>query len=87
VRHLFVEFKKVYDSVKRKVLYNFLIEFGIPTKLLNLTKMCRNETYNRVRLGKYLSDMFPIKNGLIQGHASCSLLLNFALEYTIMKFR
>ena len=68
-------------------MYIILVEFGIPTKRLRLIKMCRNETYNRVRVGKYLSGMFPIKNGLIQGDALCSLLLNFALKYTIMKFR
>jgi len=42
VNHLFVDFKKAYDSVRREVLYNLLIEFGIPTKRLSLIKMCRN---------------------------------------------
>jgi hypothetical protein len=32
-----------------------------------------------------LSDIFPIKNGLKQGDALLSLLLNFALEYTIWR--
>ena len=45
-------------------MYNILIEFGIPMKLVMLIKMCSNETYNKVRVGKGLSDMFPIKNGL-----------------------
>jgi hypothetical protein len=27
---LFVDLKKAYDSVKRKVLYNILLEYGIP---------------------------------------------------------
>jgi hypothetical protein len=38
VHQLFVDFKKAYDSVRRKVLYNILIEFGIPRKLVGLIK-------------------------------------------------
>jgi hypothetical protein len=33
VHQLFVDFKKAYNSVRREVLYNILIEFGIPLKL------------------------------------------------------
>jgi len=61
---LFIDFKKAYDSVRREVLYNILIEFSIPIKLIRLIKMCLNETYCRVWVGKHLSDMFPIRNGL-----------------------
>jgi hypothetical protein len=44
VYQLFIDFKKAYDSVGRQVLYNILIEFGIPMKLVRLIKMCLNET-------------------------------------------
>jgi hypothetical protein len=64
VHQLFVDFKKAYDSVRREVLYNILIEFGIFLKLVRLIKMCLSETYSRVRVGRHLSDRFPIKNGL-----------------------
>jgi hypothetical protein len=37
---LFVDFKKAYDSVRREVLYNILIEFWAPLKLVRLIKMC-----------------------------------------------
>ena len=40
VHQLFIDFKKAYDSVRREVLYNILIEFGIPMKLIRLIKMC-----------------------------------------------
>ena len=39
VHQLFIDFKKLYDSVRREVLYNILIEFGIPTKLVRLKKI------------------------------------------------
>jgi hypothetical protein len=64
VHQLFIDFNKVYDSVKREVLYNILLEFGIPKKLERLIKMCLNETYSKVHVGKLSSDKFPIQNGL-----------------------
>jgi len=39
VHQLFIDFKTAYDSVKREVLYNILIEFGVPQKLVRLIKM------------------------------------------------
>jgi hypothetical protein len=77
---LFIDFKKAYDSVRREVLYNILNEFGIPRKLVRLIKMCLNETYGKICIGKHLSGAFPIKNGALS-----PLLFNFALEYTIRK--
>jgi hypothetical protein len=44
VHQLFVVFKKAYDSTGREVVYNILIEFGIPMKIFRLIKMCLNET-------------------------------------------
>ena len=46
------------------ILYNILVEFSIPMKLVRLIKTCLTETYSRVRVGKNLSDMFPIRKGL-----------------------
>jgi hypothetical protein len=51
IHQLFIDFKKAYYSVRREVLYNILIEFGIPRKLVRLIKMCLLETYSRVRVG------------------------------------
>jgi len=76
-------FKKACDSIRRGVLYNILIKFGIPMQLVRLI-MCMNETFSRVWVGKHLSDMFPVRNGLKQDALS-PLLFNFALEYTIRR--
>jgi hypothetical protein len=56
VHQLFIDFKKAYDSVRREALYNILIEFGIPKKLVRLIKMCLTEH----RVGKNLSEMFSM---------------------------
>ena len=82
---LFTDFEKAYDSVRREVLYNILIEFGIPRKLVRLIKMCLTEMHSRVRVGKNLSDRLPIRNGLKQGDALTPLLFNYALEYLIRR--
>jgi hypothetical protein len=66
-------------------LYNILIEFRVPMKLIRLIKMCLNETYSKVHICKHLSDSFPIQNGLRQGDALSPLHFNFALEYDVRK--
>ena len=47
--------------------------------------MSLTETYSRVRVGKNVSDRFPIRNGLKQGDALSAMPFNFALEYAIRK--
>ena len=79
--------KKAYDSVRREVLYNILILFGMPMKLVRLIKICLTETYGRVRVGKNLSELFPIRNCWKQGDALSPLLFNFVLEYALGGFR
>jgi len=54
-------------------------------KLERLIKMCLNETYSIIQVGKHLSDMFPFKNGLKQRDALSPFLFNFTLEYSIRR--
>jgi len=63
----------------REVLYNILNEIGVLLKMARLIKLCLNESHSSVRVGKRLSDMFPIRNGLKRGDALSPLLFNFAL--------
>ena len=68
-------------------MYNIFIQFGITIKVVRLIKMCLNETYSRVRVGKHLYDMFPIRNGLKKRDALTPLLLNFTLQYAIRRIQ
>jgi hypothetical protein len=55
VSELFIDFKEAYVSVRPEVLYNILTEFGMPRKLVGLTKICLNEIYSNVHVGKNLT--------------------------------
>ena len=67
------------------MLYNILIEFGIPMKVVRLIKVYLNESYSRVRVDIHVSDVFPIRNGLKQGDALSPLLFTCGLEYAIRR--
>ena len=82
LHQLFLDFKEACNSVRREVLYNTVVEFGIPVKLVRLIKVCLNEICSRVNR---LSDMFRMKNGLKQGDALTPLIFNVALEYAIRR--
>jgi hypothetical protein len=64
VHQLLVDFKKACDSMRREVLYNILIVFGISMKLFRLIKMCLNEIYSKIYRGKHLSDSLPTEEGV-----------------------
>jgi len=54
VYQLFIYSEQAYNSIRTKVLYNILNEFGISMKLVRLIRMCLNKTYSKVRTGKNL---------------------------------
>jgi len=54
-------------TVRKEVLYNILIEFGILMKLVRLIKIFLNETYSEVCIGSNLLDSFPTQNDTKRG--------------------
>jgi hypothetical protein len=71
--------------VGRKVLYNILTEFDIPTKLVRVIKMCLNETYIKFWADKILPHVFSAPSSPKQGDPSSLFIFNFALESAIRK--
>jgi Reverse transcriptase (RNA-dependent DNA polymerase). len=47
VYQLVIDFEKAYDSIKRESLYDILIKFGIPKKLVRLIKTCLDGTQKK----------------------------------------
>ena len=70
----------IYRFRKKESLYDILIKFGVPRKLVRLIKTYLDGTQSKVRIGIYLYSCFPIEDGLKQGDALSLLLFNFALQ-------
>ena len=43
VQYLLIDFQKAYDSIHRDTLWKCMEEFKIPTKLINMCKMCTKD--------------------------------------------
>jgi hypothetical protein len=79
VLQLFVDFKRVQDSVSKEE------QFGVLMKVVRLIKMCLNETCVKFCVGKHLSDNLHTEIDLKKGDAPFQLFFYFALECVIRK--
>jgi hypothetical protein len=62
-----------------------MTKLGIPTKLVNLTKMTMGNSTGMVKIQGILTQPFTIQNGLRQGDPLSTTLFNLALEYAARK--
>jgi hypothetical protein len=85
VHQLFMDFRKIYNSVKRKLCMIFSLSSVSAMKLKRLLKICLCETYKTVRIIRLLSELFSIKTVLIKGVVLSPLFSNFALECAIRR--
>ena len=83
IHQLFVDFKQAYDSIIRNVLFGIMEEFGIPSKLIRLTKATLTATKCKILIQGTLSDPFDIDTGLKQGDRLSTILFNLALEKVV----
>jgi Reverse transcriptase (RNA-dependent DNA polymerase) len=81
--HLFVDLEAAFDSVIRRKLWRVMEEFGIPNKLISLTKLTLIGANSRVRIRNQLSEIFNIEEGLRQGDPLATLLFNLTLEAAV----
>jgi hypothetical protein len=83
IHQIFVAFRKAYDSIRRDKLYAIMAHFGIPNKLIRLTKAnMENSTYY-VKTGTIMTDGLKVGTRLKQGDKLAPNLFNIALEYVI----
>jgi hypothetical protein len=82
IRQIFIDFQRAYDSIRRDKLYAIMACFGIPNKLIRLTKATMEDSTYHVKIGT-LTDGFKVGNSLLQGDGLAPNLFTIALEYVI----
>jgi sorting nexin-29 len=55
LHQLYVDFKQAFVSISRPYIFEAMKEFGIPTKLINLTKITLSATLNKIKIQNKLS--------------------------------
>ncbi|XP_048521741.1 uncharacterized protein LOC125504187 [Dendroctonus ponderosae] len=71
---------KAYDSVKRVMIWETTAEFGIPHKIIRLTRVCVEGSRCKVKIGSDMSNVFRVSTGLKQGDVLSPTIFNIALE-------
>lgn len=61
-------------------LYNIMEQFGIPNKLMSLTKMCMKRTKYHVRVEATMSAVFTVETGLKKMCRPISTIENLTLK-------
>jgi hypothetical protein len=85
VHQIFVDFKQAYNKINRKKLYRIMLYFGIPEKLIKLTKVTIEDSAFYVKIQTELTEPTTTRNGLKQGDGLAPLLFIMVLEYVIRK--
>lgn len=84
---LFVDFKKVYDSVYRENLLNIMKEFLFPHKQINLIQISVMDTLARVEVVNSITDPVTVNSGLRHGNTLSLILFNVVLEKVIREMK
>jgi hypothetical protein len=80
ISYIYKVSKKPMIQVGERSCIIFSLSLASSRNWLRLIKICLNETCTRLGVGKHLSGMFHIENGLKLGDAFLPLLFNFVLE-------
>ena len=63
----FIDFKKVFDSINRKVMFAVLRDYEIPEPLINAMGALYNNSKSAVMVDGNISDPFEVSTGVLQG--------------------
>ena len=80
---IFIDFKKAFDRVCHKGLFNILRKYGVPTKLINIIQNLYINAKSAVKVEDETTEWFSILIGVRQGCLLSPDLFNIFLEFIL----
>ena len=63
----FVDFKKAFDTVDHKLLYNKLYQLGLSSEIINIIRQIYDNAYLTLEMNGNKSSNIKINRGVLQG--------------------
>ena len=79
----FIDFKKAFDSINRKVMFAVFRYYGTPEAVVNAISVLNSKSTVMVDGG--LSDPFDVTTGVLQGDVLAPFLLVVLVDYLLKK--
>ena len=76
----FIDFKKAYDYVDRKILWERLQRVGVSGRMLSAVKSLYSNITACVRINGMCTDWFTVSTGLRQGYTLSPILFNLFID-------
>ena len=81
----FIDFKKAFDSINRKVMFAVLRHYGIPEAVVNAISVLYKNSKSAVMVDGGLSDPFDVTTEVLQGHVLAPFLFVVLVDYLLKK--
>ena len=75
------DFKKVFNSIDRASIWNLMQHYGIPQKIINITKKLHENFTCQVIHGDNLTEPFKVETGVRQGCLLSPLIFLIVLDW------
>ena len=77
----FIDFKKAFDSINRKVMFAVLRHYGIPEAVVNAISVLYKNSKSALMVDGGLSDPFDVTTGVLQGDVLAPFLFVVLVDY------
>ena len=77
----FIDFKKAFDSINRKMMFSVLRHYGIPESIVNAIRVLYTNSQSAVLVDGNVSDPFLVTTGVLQGDVLAPFLFIVLIDY------